>query len=170
MNAILYSAYRQQSATHHNLGTKFCNSWREGTLTHVCAHDTFLSVDNGRNMFESNHITRNSREMLVPNPFGGFLVSLDTTHSVGRQCLDLLVSGHGTQSFGESRPDDQHVAILEFDILEFRNFLNIIDENLVVVEQVVLDTASVGIGFVIDQDAASDQSTTSMPICGKTNY
>ena len=102
--------------------------------------------------------------MVVPDPLGDFLAALDADTLVRPHRLLLLRRVHLAQVLRKARPDDQDVAELEARALVFRRGLQVRDRDRVRVEARVLDAFGLGVGFVVEQDAAADEAAALVPV------
>lgn len=125
---------------------------------------SFLAVDDGRNVFESNHIAGHGGEVFVPEPGGCLFVAGDTTYFVGAQKLALLLAGLASEGIGEAGADDDYIAFFEFYTLLLCDGLDVSDGDLVVGEGVEGSSGLVGVALKVDEDTARDHATTLVPV------
>lgn len=118
----------------------------------------------GRNDLERNCIPRDRRKVVIPNPLGDLLVARNADALMGAQHLFLLLCARGAEVFGETRADDQDVALAEGGPLVFGDFLESVERDGVPVEAVVLDALGLRVGAVVEEHATADEATTFLPV------
>jgi hypothetical protein len=102
--------------------------------------------------------------VVIPDPFRNLLTPFDTNTLVRAHCLLLLLRIHFPEILRKAGPDDQDIAKLELGALVLGDGLHVGDGDLVRVKARVFDSLGFGIGFVIEEDAAGDETAAFMPV------
>ena len=105
-----------------------------------------------------------TRKVMIPDPFSNLLTPFHTNSLVRVYCLLLLLRIHCFEILRKAGPDDQDIAKLEFSALVLGDGLHVSDSDLMRVKARVFDPLGFGISFVVDEDAAGDETTAFMPI------
>lgn len=101
---------------------------------------------------------------MVPRPSRHLLVALDPDTLVAGQALGLLLGRNASQVVGESRPDEQDVAVLELGALVLCDGLEVLDGDCVGLEGGVLDALGARVLLVVEEDAAADHAAPFVPV------
>jgi hypothetical protein len=102
--------------------------------------------------------------VVVPEPFGGGGGAFDPADFVGTHGFRLLIAVQAGQSLREAAAQDEYVALLERDALFLCDCFNFVDRDAVRGEGVEFLALFVGPEFVVDEDAACNQTASLMPI------
>jgi hypothetical protein len=105
-----------------------------------------------------------ARKVVVPDPFRDLLTPFDTNTFVRAHCLLLLLRIHYPEILCKAGPDNQDIAKLELGALVLGDGLHVGDGDFVRVKARVCDPFGFGIGFVVDEDAAGDETAAFMPV------
>jgi hypothetical protein len=76
----------------------------------------------------------------------------------------LLLLIHFPELLRKAGPDDQDIAKPELGALVLGDSLHVGDSDLVRVKARVFDPLGFGIGFVVEEDAAGDETAAFMPV------
>ena len=120
-----------------------------------------------RPRLKRNLIPRNSREMVIPQPAHRLLAGLDPAMlmSVLDLCQPLLLA-RLVVPLDPARAHDEHVAGPQRQLLVGDDGVEVCDGDFVARHRVVLDAFAVGVGDVVEQNAAADDAAAVGPVWG----
>lgn len=139
-------------------------------MKHHILRPDLLPIDHRRDMLEAHRVSSDGGEVAIPEPLSRLRITCHAAGSASPDELLLFLPRNAGELFREAGTNDKDVARAQLDTLFFSDGFDVLHGDLVALKRTVLDTLLLGPQSVIDEYAAGNKATSSVPMIERREF